>query len=83
MTVRTRRALAALSSFALFATGAATAKLIEPASAGPHAASELPCFSKVVSLSHISDPRTTPIFPGNPKFTIRTAFTVPEDGYYL
>ena len=40
-------------------------------------------FSKVVVLSHINDPRKTPGFPGDPRFFMTTAFTVPKDGYYL
>ncbi|MDJ0395538.1 cyclase family protein [Rhodococcus sp. G-MC3] len=38
---------------------------------------------KIVSLSHINDPATTPIFPGDPEFVLETAATVAEDGYYL
>ncbi|KPM57246.1 cyclase [Frankia sp. CcI49] len=37
----------------------------------------------VVSLAHIHDPATTPIFPGDPEFTLTTAATIDEDGYYL
>jgi kynurenine formamidase len=80
-TARIRRPAAALAAAALFAAGAATASLIGRASAGTGA--PLPGFSKVVSLSHIADPRTTPLFPGDPAFRIRTVFTVPKDGYYL
>jgi kynurenine formamidase len=40
-------------------------------------------FRKVVFLSHINDPATTPGFPGDPAFTLTTAFTVPVDGFYL
>ena len=40
-------------------------------------------FRKVVFLSHINDPRKTPGFPGDPRFFMTTAFTVPKDGYYL
>jgi kynurenine formamidase len=40
-------------------------------------------FRNVVFLSHVNDPATTPGFPGDPAFTLTTAFTVPEDGYYL
>jgi kynurenine formamidase len=38
---------------------------------------------QVVSLSHVNDPATTPIFPGDPEFALETAATVPADGYYL
>ncbi|MDP9299183.1 MAG: cyclase family protein [Actinomycetota bacterium] len=40
-------------------------------------------FHRVVFLSHINDPRRTPGFPGDPRFFMTTAFTVPNDGYYL
>jgi kynurenine formamidase len=40
-------------------------------------------FRNVVFLSHVNDPATTPGFPGDPAFRLTTAFTVPEDGYYL
>lgn len=38
---------------------------------------------KIVSLSHVNDPATTPIFHGDPEFVLETAATVAEDGYYL
>jgi len=37
----------------------------------------------VTSLSHINDPATTPIFPGDPAFTLETAATIDADGFYL
>ncbi|WP_072801902.1 cyclase family protein [Rhodococcoides yunnanense] len=37
----------------------------------------------IVSLSHVNDPATTPIFPGDPEFVLETAATVAADGYYL
>jgi kynurenine formamidase len=40
-------------------------------------------FRRVVFLSHINDPKRTPGFPGDPRFFMTTAFTVPNDGYYL
>jgi len=40
-------------------------------------------FHRVVFLSHINDPKRTPGFPGDPRFFMTTAFTVPKDGYYL
>ena len=48
-----------------------------PAAQGP------PGFAKVVFLSHVNDPATTPGFPGDPAFRLSTPFTVPEDGFYL
>ncbi len=40
-------------------------------------------FRRVVYLSHLNDPHRTPGFPGDPQFSLTTAFTVPKDGYYL
>jgi kynurenine formamidase len=40
-------------------------------------------FDHVVYLSHLNDPRATPGFPGDPRFRLSTAFTVPKDGFYL
>lgn len=78
------------------ATGLAVvagAKLAGPAvaQAAPGTGSaDLPGFGipldrllKIVSLSHVNDPATTPIFPGDPEFVLETAATVAEDGYYL
>jgi kynurenine formamidase len=57
-------------------TGAAPRPAAAPAAAPPG-------FREVVFLSHVNDPATTPGFPGDPAFTLTTAFTVPQDGYYL
>lgn len=38
---------------------------------------------RLVSLSHVNDPDTTFIFPGDPAFTLSTAATIEENGYYL
>ncbi len=43
----------------------------------------LPGFPLAVFLSHVNDPRRTPVFPGDPAFSLRTVFTVPEDGFSL
>jgi kynurenine formamidase len=43
----------------------------------------LPGFSQVVFLSHVNDPAVIPGFPGDPKFTLQTSFTVAKDGFYL
>lgn len=43
----------------------------------------MPGFSRVVFLSHVNDPARTPLFPGDPAFTLRTAFTVARDGFYM
>lgn len=38
---------------------------------------------QVVRLSHVNDPERTPIFPGDPAFTLDTVASIPTDGYYL
>ncbi len=76
-----------LASDTLFGGGALTATLLgraARASGTPTGdAGVLPGFSKVVFLSHLNDPKTTPGFPGDPAFVTSVAFTVPQDGYYL
>jgi kynurenine formamidase len=37
----------------------------------------------LVNLSHLNDPATTNVFPGDPAFTLETIATIPQDGYYL
>jgi kynurenine formamidase len=82
--VRARRAVAFAAGVALFAAGMlTTASLGSAASGDDIAATRFPGFSGVVSLSHINDPKTTPLFPGDPKFTIHTAFTIADDGFFL
>jgi kynurenine formamidase len=43
----------------------------------------MPGFTRVVFLSHSNNQIKTPVFPGDPAFTMSTPFTVPQDGYYL
>lgn len=38
---------------------------------------------RVVRLSHVNDPERTPIFPGDPAFTLDTVASIPDHGYYL
>jgi kynurenine formamidase len=38
---------------------------------------------QLVYLSHVNDPATTTLFPGDPEFTLETVATVPTDGYYM
>src|SRR3954464_8760381 len=38
---------------------------------------------KLVSLSHVNDPATTNVFPGDPPFRLDTIATIEEDGYFL
>jgi len=37
----------------------------------------------LVFLSHVNDPNRTPVFPGDPEFTLTTVATVPVDGFYM
>src|SRR3954453_15079626 len=37
----------------------------------------------LVNLSHVNDPATTNVFPGDPAFELETIATIPADGYYL
>jgi len=62
-------------------TAGAVATSRAPAPGGTD--TSLPGFSKAVFLSHVNSPAVTPGFPGDPKFTLQTAFTVAKDGYYL
>jgi kynurenine formamidase len=39
--------------------------------------------TRLVFLSHVNDPATTSIFPGDPEFTLETIATVPVDGFYM
>lgn len=77
--------LAAVAALAtLSASNAAPTAAPAPAgNDGYRSAHVLAGFRNVVFLSHVNDPATTPGFPGDPEFTLTTAFTVPENGYYL
>jgi kynurenine formamidase len=37
----------------------------------------------LVSLSHVNDPATTTVYPGDPAFELETVATIEKDGYYL
>jgi kynurenine formamidase len=52
-----------------------------PANAGgrPSALDRL----RLVSLSHVNDPATTRVFPGDPPFELDTIATIEDDGYFL
>lgn len=60
-----------------FAVGVAIARR------GGDDATTLPGFSRVVSLSHTNAPARTPLFPGDPAFTLDTVATVEDDGFYM
>jgi hypothetical protein len=53
------------------------------AQAAARPAGPVPGFSRVVFLSHVNDPASTPLFPGDPEFLFETPFTVPKDGFFL
>jgi kynurenine formamidase len=38
---------------------------------------------RLVSLSHVNDPATTNVFPGDPPFELETIATIEDDGYFL
>jgi kynurenine formamidase len=81
MSHRVSRGLAAVALGVLLVAGLLGGRP-RPA-AGSGAAGPLPGFGRVVFLSHVNDPARTPVFPGDPAFTLTTVFTVPEDGFYL
>ncbi len=77
-----------LAALAAVAAALAAAVTLPSAGAAPPAAHPAPAGLglpgvRVVFLSHVNDPATTPGFPGDPAFTLTTAFTVAEDGFYL
>jgi kynurenine formamidase len=37
----------------------------------------------LISLSHVNDPATTTVYPGDPPFELETVATVERDGFYL
>jgi kynurenine formamidase len=79
-----RRVLSLVSVVAIVATAAYAAGAASSrggARAGTD--SSLPGFTQVVFLSHVNDPSVIPGFPGDPRFTLRTSFTVANDGFYL
>jgi kynurenine formamidase len=76
-----RKVLALLGAAALVA-GSYVAG-VAGARRGTGDATSLPGFSRVVSLSHINGPARTPLFPGDPAFTLTTVATVADDGFYM
>src|SRR5690242_7458356 len=66
------------------ASQAAAAAATPAAGAAPASSPELRLgHIRLVTLSHVNDPAVTPLFPGDPAFTLTTAFTIPTDGFYL
>ena len=37
----------------------------------------------LINLSHVNDPATTTVYPGDPPFTLETVATIERDGYHL
>jgi kynurenine formamidase len=74
--------LAALALGALLGA-AASAVASRSTGAGAPRPNVVPRLGRVFFLGHVNDPARTPGFPGDPRFTLSTAFTVPKDGYYL
>lgn len=65
-------------------TGAAVAGAADPAAAHAEPATAMRLDQlRLVFLSHVNDPATTPVFPGDPEFTLETVATVPVDGFYM
>jgi len=69
------------------AAAAGLAGVVAGASGGGSAASASGGFPLdrlgLVSLSHLNDPATTLLFPGDPAFELETIATIEDDGYYL
>ena len=61
------------------ALGAAGAAAATQVGGGRDALSRL----GLVYLSHVNDPATTSLFPGDPAFTLEVIATIPEDGFYM
>jgi kynurenine formamidase len=73
-----------ISGLILFVAGAATSDALrQHASSAERAPVQLPAFDRAVFLSHVNDPARTPLFPGDPAFSIHAVFTIPDDGFYL
>jgi hypothetical protein len=82
---------AAAAGFAGAAVGAAvggTASAGPPDAAGPAPTGTGPGAVRLdrlrlVSLSHVNDPATTNVFPGDPPFELEVIATIADDGYFL
>jgi kynurenine formamidase len=65
--------------------GMVGAQVLDPdiAGAAPRSGGNpLGCL-RLVSLSHVNDPATTTLFPGDAAFTLETMATIPVDGFYM
>ncbi len=78
-----RKLLSLLAVVAIVATAAYAAGAASSRRTGDGTDTALPGFTTVVFLSHVNDPKIVPGFPGDPRFSLHTSFTVAKDGYYL
>ena len=64
--------------------GMVGATVLDPdrASATPRTGGGLGAI-RLASLSHVNDPATTTLFPGDPPFSLETVATIPNDGFYM
>ncbi|WP_092599670.1 cyclase family protein [Actinopolyspora xinjiangensis] len=65
------------------AASAGLARSARPESGGGGRPRFDPSDMRLVSLSHVNDPETTNVYPGDPEFTLSTVATLEEDGFYL
>jgi kynurenine formamidase len=77
-----KKTLVALAVTAV-AAGSFMSGMATGARRGGGDATRLPGFDRIVSLSHVNAPRRTPLFPGDPPFSLETVTTVAADGYYM
>jgi kynurenine formamidase len=61
----------------------AVATAAAPAGAAPAPAPSCLAGLRLVSLSHVNDPATTNLFPGDPQFSLEVINTIPADGFYM
>ena len=78
-----RKVISLVSVVAIVATAAYAAGAASRGGARAGTDTALPGFSQAVFLSHVNDPDVIPGFPGDPTFSMKTSFTVANDGFYL
>jgi kynurenine formamidase len=78
-----RKVISLVSIVAIVLTAAYAAGAASRGGARAGIDTALPGFSQAVFLSHVNDPDVIPGFPGDPTFSMKTAFTVANDGFYL
>lgn len=65
------------------AVGGQVFALGSAAGATPGHGRHAPRMPELVFLSHVNDPATTSLFPGDPEFTLEVMATIPQDGFYM